>query len=99
MPFLFYYYGPALRARSKYAPSAPKKLEKIPTADSTATAVDLYVPNEKPHEGTKPHESNTKLHRKITIPEDEALEPEYGSEAGEDSHGPRRVPISLASPV
>lgn len=61
IPFLFYRYGPAIRAKSKFAPTLP------PPKSEPAQTEKVPQP-----------------------PENEALEPEYASDAGHEAHEQRR---------
>lgn len=94
MPFLFYKYGPALRAKSRFAPTAPTAPSAAPPAEEEKKITVVEAPaddNENALENTHSRHSHVsrhshRHHQHIKYPQpspDSALEPEWGPNAGE----------------
>ncbi|OCF31946.1 multidrug transporter [Kwoniella heveanensis BCC8398] len=71
MPFLFYRYGPYLRRKSRYAPSVPLTQAEIEASSETPEQLEAEAARDELRK------VETRLN------EDEALEPQWGAEAGE----------------
>jgi hypothetical protein len=93
MPFLFYKYGPTIRAKSRFAPTAPSASPATPPTEEEKKVAVVEVPADESQnalENTHSRHSHVSRHshrhQHIKYPQpspDSALEPEWGPNAGE----------------
>ena len=89
MPFAFYFYGAKIRARSKFAPNYPLATPPTasPAAGATATANTTETTETIAELNRISSIQSRRQHATIKVPQpnvDDALEPEYAYNAGEE---------------